>query len=382
MTPKEQLLRSGERAGVLATWALALLCTGLMGCGESSSADATSPDASREADVSPRPRLDAGTSGGDAALANADAGSAPGDAEAGADGATKVDPRRALVETYAPLVWLGQGESYFPSSVEWAFPFVERWANPDDGGRYSLRTKATLSSPSDRCGGQDASGACMFFGNLASAAVYAFWIEKPPYADVAYFFYYPYNRGKTLVSTLWGNHVGDWEHMTLRLLTVTSSTAVHWMPARIYLSQHSSGEVVEWTDVPKTADGHPIIYSAEGSHGVYKTAGVHTYKTTPIGDLSDVCGEGTRWETWKRVEAYDGATKRGLLGEPWPTWMRTDYTNAGTGNPADPSTGAIYRWGNTKQGCDAPSFITDECRLVDGPTGPVEKSCWDPKLLE
>ena len=36
-------------------------------------------------------------------------------------------------------------------------------------------------------------------------------------ADLVYFFYYPYNRGKEVLFTIWGNHVGDWEHITVRL---------------------------------------------------------------------------------------------------------------------------------------------------------------------
>ena len=52
----------------------------------------------------------------------------------------------------------------------------------------------------------------------AGAPVYAFYAEKGEgVVDLVYFFWYPYNRGKEVLDTIWGNHVGDWEHITVRL---------------------------------------------------------------------------------------------------------------------------------------------------------------------
>ena len=73
-----------------------------------------------------------------------------------------------LIETYAPRVWLAEGEAYMPSSVEWAFQHLTRVKRD---GRYWLYTKQEMSSPSDWT-------LPLFKGNLDTAPVYAFWVDK------------------------------------------------------------------------------------------------------------------------------------------------------------------------------------------------------------
>ena len=58
-----------------------------------------------------------------------------------------------------------------------------------------------------------------FAGELETAKLYAYWADKGnDVVDLVYWTYYPYDRGKSVVDTIWGNHVGDWEHMSVRLL--------------------------------------------------------------------------------------------------------------------------------------------------------------------
>jgi hypothetical protein len=142
---------------------------------------------------------------------------------------------------------------------------------------------------------------------------------------------------------MWGNHVSDWEHVTVRLNTSL-------VPDSVYFSMHDTGQAVAWPAAEKI-DSHPIVYSAWGSHGIWPAAGQHVYKDLSIlGKLADDCSTGTAWDTWNRLETYDYAAKVGLGMSQWPRWMGTDYTTAGT-NPADPAAGPIYRWGNPKDGC-------------------------------
>ncbi|MCA9701215.1 MAG: Vps62-related protein, partial [Myxococcales bacterium] len=118
------------------------------------------------------------------------------------------DPRQDELEKYAPRIWFTAGEGYMPSEVEWAFPFLERF--PDGEGKYWVRTTAALDSPSDTLP--------FFAGELATAPIYGYWADKGGgIVDLVYFVYYPYNRGKEVANTIWGNHVGDWEHITVRL---------------------------------------------------------------------------------------------------------------------------------------------------------------------
>jgi len=136
--------------------------------------------------------------------------------------------------TYAPRVWLPKDADYMPSSVEFAFTYMERFLNSD--GNYWIKTKQELSSPSDDT-------LPLFKGNLNSAPVYAFWIEKSDgIVDLVYYFFFPYNRGKDVLGKTWGNHVGDWEHITIRLKPIDQK--LH--PTRVYASAHNFGEQYVW----------------------------------------------------------------------------------------------------------------------------------------
>ncbi|MDO8356983.1 MAG: Vps62-related protein [Nitrospirota bacterium] len=284
--------------------------------------------------------------------------------------------KQLLLRDYAPLVWLAQGETYFPSSVEWAFPYLERFRNSD--GNYWLKTKTPLRSPSDN-------SLPLFQGdkNLNQVPVYAFAVEKGEFLDLIYFTFYPYNRGKEVLNTKWGNHVGDWEHITVRLAWLLNSRTKQWSlePLGMYLSAHNFGGAYPWGDVIKadnlgneSSQGtHPIVYSAWGSHGFWTRAGSHNYEIS----LTDETSQGTRWPTWNNVRTYDYAAKKGLGGLSWPGWMSTDYQNPGAGNPADPAAGAIYRWGNPESG-----MCVGECRLNDGPTGPAAKGVWGREVFK
>lgn len=269
---------------------------------------------------------------------------------------------------FAPLVWLAQGEEYMPCSVDWSFPFLERYANPDDGGRYWLRTKLPLADPSS-------DNLPSFAGNLASAKIYAFWVPKDGgCTDLIYFIYFGYDRGKPAANTIWGSHVGDWEHVTVRLDPAL-------LPIQVYLSQHADGAALAWGDVQKKVC-HPLVYSASGSHALYAAPGDYKYANYGIVSFTDNCSAGTAWDTSGATECFDYAARQGLGPDAWPRWMDTDYTTPGP-NPADPASGPIYRWGNQKQGCTGwVEKLTGQCRLNDGPTGPADKGdCWAPNTF-
>lgn len=277
-----------------------------------------------------------------------------------------------LIRKYAPYIYMHTQEAYFPSTVEFSFKYLERYKNSD--GQYWLRTKDKLSSPS--------SVLPYFGGDLNNAKVYAFWVKKKPFNinEITYFFYYPYNRGKEVFNTIWGNHVGDWEHVTVRLAWEFNDGKWDLTPIEVYLSAHGSGNLRNWSQVAKNGNS-PIAYSAKGSHAMYFDEGGHVYEDKVIFKLTDYCDKGAVFNTAlaNRIAAFDKETQQGLDGSVWPSWMSSDFTTAGP-NPNDPSSGGIYRWGNTKQGCD---FGFGQCRLENGPTGPISKDdVWNPDILE
>lgn len=292
------------------------------------------------------------------------------------------DPRLQALITYAPRVWLHPDEEYFPSSVEFAFPFMTRFLAGDSN--YWIRSTAALDSPSDTLP--------FFAGDLDGAPVYAFYADKgSQIVDLVYFFYYPYNRGKSVVDTIWGNHVGDWEHITVRLNRGADDVLT---PVQVYLSAHSFGGAYDWAEVERTGDTHPVVYSAWGSHGVWSSPGAHEYMT--IGeevlgvcvtivctDLTDDTAAGIAWDTWERVAGFDYGAKAGLGDQTWPVWMSESFSEPGAEPSSTPGGGPIFRWGNEEDcstlGVDISDLI-GVCRLEDGPTGPASKDTWGPTL--
>jgi hypothetical protein len=335
------------------------------------------------------------------------------------------------LKKYAPRVWLAdyepghpEGEIYFPSSVEWAFAHMHRewWS------AWWLYTNDPLDSPSDvlpyfhGCDGASTGSPC----SLTDTPVYAFWDEVEfdvsgdwvKVADLIYFYYYPYNRGKDVLGTMYGSHVSDWEHVSVRL-TPQWDEQSGWSlkPAQIYLSAHDFGRNYLWDQISKTeghtvllpiilrqADTaldnqtqqaeqtetidqtisfttHPVVYAAWGAHGLWRDPGIHDYKHLPLpwpfDTLSDWTGAGTAWDTWNLVIAFDFDTKMGLGDATWPVWMSKDYDNGSIGN-TDPASGPIYRWGNDEWDCNSTFGF---CRLDKGPTGPVDKGVWDIEIL-
>lgn len=327
---------------------------------------------------------DSADSDATAALTSTSSTSSTSTSESTTDTTTEAppdDPRLATLVTYAPRVWLHPDEAYFPSSVEFAFASSLRDLGPD--GNWWLHSGEVLASPSDTLP--------YFAGDLAGAPVYAFHADKGGgVVDLVYFFWYPYNRGKEVVDTVWGNHVGDWEHITVRLLLGPDNTLA---PAQVYLSAHSFGGAYAWEDLERQGT-HPVVYAARGSHGVWNAPGDHVYMTIGeevlgvcvtlvCADLTDETAAGTAWDTWDNLAGFDFAAKEGLGGEPWPTWMSDAFTDPGPPPPEQPGAGPIFRWGNEEDcstlGVDISDLI-GVCRLEDGPTGPVSKDVWGPEL--
>jgi hypothetical protein len=323
----------------------------------------------------------------------------------------------ALLEQYAPRVFFAHenpfvhpAERFYPCSVEWSFDHLIRYS-PDDlppsfvlpyffyhlfpspDNKYYVTPKELIDEPSDwleyhyGCNGSATDNPCQ----LSDAPAYAFWNkqtipwggEEIEVVDLTYFFYFTYNRGKEYWWTVWGNHVGDWEHITVRLgWNYDPSTGWELKPLHLFVSAHDFGTSHPWDTISIVpGSDHPTVYSAEGSHGNYVTAGRQRYgKITEIWPyifLADYTGQGAQWDTWTNLETFDYDGEYGLGSSVWPRWMSTDYAapcapdNPGC-DPYDPSSGPIYRWGTYEFGsCDI------ECRMAKGPTGPVDKGMWN-----
>lgn len=81
-----------------------------------------------------------------------------------------------------------------------------------------------------------------------------------------------------------------------------------------FKSQESRKGIFQKPNFPKTvitSENHPVLFSAEGSHGLWATPGKHRFVRVPR--LYDINGFGEPWQTWKNVEViYDDV--RGEFG--------------------------------------------------------------------
>ncbi|KAL1595064.1 Vacuolar protein sorting-associated protein 62 [Paraconiothyrium brasiliense] len=112
--------------------------------------------------------------------------------------------------------------------------------------------------------------------------------------DAFWFFFYSYNLGNSVFNVRFGNHVGDWEHTTVRFQD--------GVPKAVFFSEHSFGEAYTWDAVEKSGK-RPVGFSATGTHAMYATSGVHPY-ILPGGILHDVTDRGPLWDPTLNLYAY------------------------------------------------------------------------------
>ena len=260
-----------------------------------------------------------------------------------------------LLTTFAPRIWWDEDEKYFASSVEFAAANMEK-ALGADGNLYYLKALDSPQFTSD-----------FLYGDLKTAKAYAFAVEKEfKYLDLSYFFYAPFNLGKQIAGLEFGDHVGDWEHISVRLMKEEKAGKLSYRPVIVDYSAHFMRNYVSWDEVEKIDGTHPIAYTACGSHGMWKDSGAHIYVNAVVVQLKDYCSQGTAWDLWKAGEmetyAYDALKHQGEgIGES--KWLRDFDLDCGVEG------GGTTIWGN--KGWFTPIQIYP--RLDSAPSGPQHK---------
>jgi len=307
---------------------------------------------------------------------------------------------RDLVYEWAPRVWLHSQEVFNPSTVQYHLNNIQ----VRNAGETVLQSPPVPQS--SLLTGEETADYHMntdmpctncyqpFFSGEKPAEVpsYTFVTEHNDSCstiDITYTFFYPFNYGKDVCVGIgdvsgclgevltFGNHVGDWEHVSLRIQG--------GRPSQIYVGVHSFGAWYSWNEntrkfyfvegepvIRKTVkhgkifpvkmeveyppellleDGHPAVFSANGSHGVWADAGVHNYIHILTVHLDDVCERGLAWDTWNNLDIIETAPEDTYAGEN--TWV--DFRG---------------RWGNIQKLDCGFEPLVGECGLVGGPTGP------------
>ncbi|WP_331730668.1 Vps62-related protein (plasmid) [Kitasatospora sp. NBC_00070] len=261
-------------------------------------------------------------------------------------------------------VWLASAEENFPSSVDLHL------ANTHVSNGYRVTNEplgcASCTNPAFLRGTRP-DGTREGTPPMYTEVVHRTRNSSPTnITDVVYWMFYPYNNGKRVCIGVYtpfgcaggystfGNHVGDWEHVTVRY--------VDDQPYQVTLSQHEGDQTFLYGSKYLELDlFRPVVYAATGSHALYSASGNFTYKKLPNGDsLVDRTSRGTAWEwasypanqfIWQSAGTYAGS------------WSWLNYTG---------------RWGNPESTCVGSPV--NQCVLENGPEGPNMKGEFQPAI--
>ncbi|RHN74333.1 putative vacuolar protein sorting-associated protein [Medicago truncatula] len=209
-----------------------------------------------------------------------------------------------LIKAYSPYMYLHPMDKYLPSSVEWFFingtilcekrdgvinvsPIEPTGSNLPQGCSSIGMSSYWLDLPMD-----EAAKERVKKGDLQSSKAYVH--VKPmlggTFTDLVMWVFYPFNGGARAKVAFMniplrtkGEHVGDWEHVTLR---VSNFSGELWM---VYLSQHSKGQWVDACDLEFKNGNRPVLYSSLHGHALFPRPGCVMQGVRGFGIRNDAC---------------------------------------------------------------------------------------------
>uniref|UniRef100_A0ACD5X6C9 Uncharacterized protein n=1 Tax=Avena sativa TaxID=4498 RepID=A0ACD5X6C9_AVESA len=299
----------------------------------------------------------------------------------------------AVIRHYGPTLFFHPREVYLPSSVSWYFKNGARLFKKG-GGAVGEEIDAEGSNlPGggwndgeywmDLPDGKRRQEVC--HGDIESAELYAH--VKPAMGgactDVAMWVFCPFNGPARLKLGLvsmplgkTGQHVGDWEHFTLRVSNLTGELMA------VYYSQHSGGRWVDASALEYASGNKPAVYSSRNGHASYPYAGVYLQGSAAlgIGILNDAARSKLYVDSsvkYRIVAAeYLGD---GVVVEPqWLQFMRewgpTVIYKSKTRMEGMNKRLPLRLSGPTENMLNK---MPNELSKEEGPTGPKEKNMWE-----
>ncbi|KAJ7982132.1 Vacuolar protein sorting-associated protein 62 [Quillaja saponaria] len=297
----------------------------------------------------------------------------------------------ALVQAYSPFVYLHPDEEYHPSSVYWFFtnggllykkgeetkpvPINTTGSNLPQGG--SNDGAYWLDLPVDKANKERVKK-----GDLQSSQAYLH--IKPmlgaTFTDIAIWIFYPFNgpaRAKVEFLNIplgkIGEHVGDWEHVTLR---VSNFNGELW---RVYFSEHSSGAWVDASGLEFQNGNKPVAYSSLHGHAFYPKPGLVLQGNGGIGIRNDTAKSSMVVDTGAKFELVAAEYLASAINEPaWLNYFRKwgpkiDYSI----NDEIKKIEKILPGKLKKAFEDLVNGLPAEVLGEEGPTGPKVKNNWN-----
>ena len=268
----------------------------------------------------------------------------------------------AVIQKYAPTIYLHPYDNHHPMAVE---GFLSESSMLDQAGNT---LKAGLT-PSDLATYSSATNHLRFTNNVfptegndfetgepivpgtaagwgkSNAPVYVKTIDAGAYIDLKFYMFYAINGFQTFQAGIivnfktqpylfdWANfalHQGDWEHVTVRISKDTTKLL------GVFYSQHGKAQ---WVANPSLDGTHPIVYSAWDSHANYPTAdifidsvilnspGIIPLSWIKVANITTHTAGGT-------ISAYHQPSPYYPNGITWAPWQDTNQLVLLDGNPA------------------------------------------------
>lgn len=295
-----------------------------------------------------------------------------------------------LINHYGPTVFFHPEEIYLPSSVDWFFSngallYIKGMctgeridatgSNLPHGGSNDGQFWIDLPSDDRR--------EFVKRGDLKSAKLYVH--VKPAlggtFTDIAMWIFCPFNGPATLkvgiknipLSKI-GEHVGDWEHFTLRICNFAGELY------SIYFSQHSGGEWMDACDLDYIDGNKTIVYSSKSGHASYPRPGTYIQGSSKLGlgIRNDAVRSNLYVDSSIHYEVVAAEYLENVIAEPnWLQFMRKwgpkIIYNSKT--ELDKVINALPRMLQYSMR-DLINKLPVELYGEEGPTGPKEKNNW------
>ncbi|XVF21505.1 hypothetical protein REPUB_Repub12eG0095800 [Reevesia pubescens] len=203
------------------------------------------------------------------------------------------DQIHTLINHYGPTVFFHPDEIYLPSSVSWFFKNGALLFKKGDLVGDSIDVDGSNLPSGGRNDGEfwidlptgDRKNSVKL-GNLGSCKLYVH--VKPAvggtFTDIVLWIFFPFNGPATLKLGIMnialskiGQHVGDWEHFSLRICNFTGEL---WS---IYFSRHSGGVWVNAYDLEYIQGNKVIVYSSKSGHASFPHPGTYIQGSAKLG---------------------------------------------------------------------------------------------------
>ncbi|XVF77904.1 hypothetical protein PTKIN_Ptkin14bG0085200 [Pterospermum kingtungense] len=305
-------------------------------------------------------------------------------------------PNRRQIETlfqaYSPWIYFHPDETYLPSSVNW---FFVNGALIYTKGEESKPVSIDSTGSNLPQGGSNDGNYCLDLpmdkaskdrvkkGDLHNSQVYLH--VKPmlgaTYTDIQIWVFYPFNgaaKAKVLefinipLGRI-GEHVGDWEHVTLRVSNFNGE--LH----SVFFSEHSGGSWVNASELAFEDGNKPCTYSSLHGHAMYSKPGLVLQGNGGIRIRNDTAKSKILMDTGRQFSLvaaeYLGSS---IMEPPWLNYFRKwgpqiSYNLANEIKKVEKLLPGKLKSGFEKFVKSLPNEVLGQ----EGPTGPKMKRNWN-----